>query len=89
LNIFSTIERECLAKPMAVDALMIQKAIQKKRIVVRPLRGEKLQRELLADFPMGQGEAEPIALALANKGKLVGIDDRAGINACKLLQIPF
>jgi predicted nucleic acid-binding protein len=38
---------------------------------------------------MGKGEAEAIALALREKALLVGIDDKNGINACKLLDISF
>jgi predicted nucleic acid-binding protein len=41
------------------------------------------------DFGLGRGEAEAIALALEEKAQIVGIDDKNGINACKLLGIPF
>jgi predicted nucleic acid-binding protein len=38
---------------------------------------------------MARGESEVIALALQQKARLVGIDDKHGINACKLVGIPF
>jgi predicted nucleic acid-binding protein len=44
---------------------------------------------LQADFCPGRGEAEAIALALNEKEQLLGIDDKNGINACKLLGIAF
>jgi len=45
--------------------------------------------KLGADFSMGRGESEAIALALQEKARLVGIDDKRGINACKLTGVPF
>ncbi len=38
---------------------------------------------------LGKGEAEAIVLALTRKAQLLGIDDKNGINACKLLGIAF
>jgi predicted nucleic acid-binding protein len=43
----------------------------------------------LADFALGGGEVEAIAPALSAKAQLIGIDDKNGINACKLLKLPF
>ena len=42
-----------------------------------------------ADFSLGIGEAEAVALALNEKSQLVGIDDKNGIDACKVLGIAF
>jgi predicted nucleic acid-binding protein len=42
-----------------------------------------------SDFGPGKGEAEAIAAALAENASLVAIDDKNGIDACKLLGIPF
>jgi len=44
---------------------------------------------LQTDFSLGKGEAEAIALALTEKAQILGIDDKNGINACKLLGIAF
>ena len=41
------------------------------------------------DFGLGQGEAEAIALALKERARIIGIDDKNGINAYKLLGIAF
>lgn len=38
---------------------------------------------------MGIGESEAIALGIEHQAQLVAIDDRQGINACKLLGMPF
>ena len=38
---------------------------------------------------MALGEAEAIALAIARRARLVAIDDKSGINACKLLRVAF
>jgi predicted nucleic acid-binding protein len=73
------VEEECCAARKSLDALMIQKALDESRIKVIPARESSLRR----------GECESIAVALREKASLVGIDDRNGINACKLLRIPF
>jgi predicted nucleic acid-binding protein len=44
---------------------------------------------LQADFSLGQGEAEAVALALKERARIIGIDDKNGINACKLLGLGF
>ena len=41
------------------------------------------------DFGLGRGEAEAIVLALAEKARVLGIDDKNGINACKLVGVGF
>jgi predicted nucleic acid-binding protein len=53
------------------------------------VKNRRLVAKLQADFSLGKGEAEAIALALNEKAQLLGIDDKNGINACKLLGIPF
>ena len=82
------VEEECCGKK-TLDALMIQKAVDESRITVRSVRNRKLVRKLEQDFSMGRGEAETIALALQEKARLVGVDDKRGINACKLTGVPF
>lgn len=83
------VEEECCGGQKTLDALMIQKAVDESRIKVRSVRNRKLVRKLEEDFSMGRGESEAIALALQEKARLVGIDDKRGINACKLTGIPF
>ena len=38
---------------------------------------------------MGSGEAAAIALAMEQRAQLVAIDDKNGINACKLVKLAF
>jgi len=83
------VERECCGAKKTLDALMIQKALEDSGIQVVALRNQKIIARLQADFNLGKGEAEAIALALKEKAQLLGIDDKNGINAAKLLGIPF
>jgi predicted nucleic acid-binding protein len=83
------IEEECCGDRKTLDALMIQKAVDGSRIKVKTVKSRKLVAKLELDFSMARGESEAIALALQESALLVGIDDKQGINACKLLGIPF
>src|SRR3989304_1650005 len=87
--ITTEVEEECCRKEQAMDALLIKKAIKEKRIAVRTLKSRMLYQKLQKDLALGKGEAETLALALSQKNKIVAIDDRRGIKACKLLKIPF
>src|SRR5580693_4881692 len=83
------VEKECCSSKKALDATIIQKALDESRIEVFTLRNRKLVAKLQTDFSLGRGEAEAIALALKEKAQLVGIDDKNGINSCKLLGLGF
>lgn len=83
------VERECRAIGRSLDALMIQKAIEEAKIKVASVKNRKYAARLRADFSLGKGESEAICMALAEKASVVGIDDKNGINACKLLGLPF
>jgi predicted nucleic acid-binding protein len=83
------VERECCGVKKTLDALRIQKALDESRIKVIEVKNKKLVAKLQADFDLGKGEAEAIALALKEKARVLGIDDKGGINACKLLGIEF
>ena len=41
------------------------------------------------DFGLGKGEAEAISLVVNQNAQLLGIDDKSGINACKVLGLAF
>ena len=82
------VEAECGARE-SLDALLIGQAIREQRIIVRRLALRKLCDRIRADCALGKGEAAAIALAVAAKAGIVGIDDQHGINACKLLKVPF
>ena len=83
------VERECCAVKQSLDALVIRKAVDEKRIRVLAVKSRNVYSRIRRDFPLGQGEAEAIALAVSEKAAVVGIDDKQAINACKLLGIPF
>jgi predicted nucleic acid-binding protein len=83
------VEKECCSAKKALDAIIIQKALDESRIQVFTLRNRRLVARLLTDFSLGKGEAEAITLALGEKAQIVGIDDKNGIDACKVLGIAF
>lgn len=83
------VARECCGGKKTLDALIIQKALDELRIKVIAVNNKKLVAKLQKDFSLGQGEAEAIALALKERARIVGIDDKNGINACKLLGVAF
>ncbi len=83
------VEEECCRKHQAFDALIIQSAVKERKIAVNALRSGSVYQKLQRDLGLGKGEAETLALALTQKAVIVGIDDRRGIQACKLLKLPF
>jgi len=83
------VAKECCGVKKSLDALLIQKALAESRIRVIPVKDRKLVTKLQRDFGLGRGEAEAIILALAEKARILGIDDKNGINACKLLGVAF
>lgn len=87
--ILKEVEKECCGARKSPDALLIQKAISEKKIKVVAIRNQRLCEKIQGDFPLARGEAEAVALAVSEKAGLGAIDDKQGINACKLLRIPF
>jgi predicted nucleic acid-binding protein len=85
----SEVEKECCGFKKALDAVIIQRALNESRIKTTVVKNRRLVAKLQVDFSLGKGEAEAIALALHEKAQVLGIDDKNGINACKLLGIPF
>lgn len=83
------VERECTGARRSPDALLIQKAVSEKKIKVIAIRNQRLCEKIQGDFPLARGEAEAVTLAVSEKAGLLAIDDKQGINACKLLRIPF
>lgn len=83
------VERECCKAKKTLDSLVIQRAINEGRIAVVEAKDSKLIRRLEEDFGLGSGESEAIALAATVGARLLAIDDKNEINACKFLGIPF
>ena len=85
----AAVEKECCGGKKTLDGLVIQKALDESRIRCVRTKNRRLVLKLEQDFNLGKGEAEAIALALNEKAKLLAIDDKNGMNACKLLGVPF
>jgi predicted nucleic acid-binding protein len=83
------VQVECCENKDTFDAQLIARLIKEKRITVRKLKNQTAAAQIRKDFNLGKGEAEAIALAQATKAKLVFIEDRNGVNACKILKLPF
>jgi len=82
------VEREACAVKKSLDTLLIERAIDDGELKVLTIKDRRICRKIAADFSLGSGEVEAIVLA-SSEEDLLGIDDRKGINACKLLGIPF
>ena len=83
------VEEESCGVKKSYDSLMIRKALDESRIILATAKDKRLVTRLREDFSIGKGESEAIALALHEKASLLGVDDKNGINACKLLGISF
>ena len=79
------VERESGGSKKALDALITQKVLDESRMKTLAVRNRRLVTRLESDVSLGKGEAEAITLALGEKVQLPGIDDKNGINVCKLL----
>ena len=83
------VERECCGAKQTIDALRIRNAIDEGRVKVMSVKNKGLAARVQTDFALGRGEAEALALAVIEHAQLVGIDDKNGIEACKLLRLAF
>src|ERR1700758_3907278 len=83
------VERECCGSKKTLDAVIIQGALDESRIKTVVVKNRRLVAKLQEDFSLGRGEAEAIVLALDEKAQFLGIDDKNGINACKILGVAF
>ena len=82
------VEREACGVKKSLDTLLIERSIEDGELKVSTIKDRRICRKIAADFSLGSGEVEAIVLA-SSEEDLLGIDDRKGINACKLLGIPF
>jgi predicted nucleic acid-binding protein len=81
------VRKECCGRD-SLDAHLIKRAIEEKRISVKAVKERSVIQRLIGDFNLGEGEAAAIALANSLKA-LVATDDKRAIQACKVLRIPF
>ena len=70
------------------DAKLIYRLVKEKKIHVVREEQKPLADTVGRDFALGKGEASAVILAKA-RGLLLGIDDKQGIRACKVLGIRF
>lgn len=83
------VEQECCLRTKTFDALLIQQRIDESKIKTLAVKNRKMVASLERDFNLGRGEAEALVLALQERAGIVAIDDKNGINACKLLNLGF
>lgn len=83
------VEAECCHRKDSFDSLLIQKRIEEKSINVFKVSNVVLCKKLMEDFSIDRGEAEALVLALDKRAKLIGVDDRNAIKACRILKVPF
>lgn len=83
------VQAECCEKKASFDAWLIGRLIAEKHIEVRTLRSHKAFVQIRKEFSLGVGEAQAIALAQESNARLIAIEDRNGVNACKILKLPF
>ena len=83
------VQIECCENKESFDAQMIARLIKEKHITVRKLKSRTACNQILKEFSLGIGEAEAIALAQSGRASLIAIEDRNGVNACKILKLPF
>ncbi|MFZ3073183.1 MAG: hypothetical protein WA162_08065 [Thermodesulfobacteriota bacterium] len=83
------VERECCRQKKTFDAVLIQKRVEDKKIIVAKISNAGLRGRLMGDFNICAGEAEAIVLAIERKAKITATDDRNAIKACKMLKMSF
>lgn len=74
-----------------VDALVIEAAIDNKKISVRKVRPAKDRKSLkrLQEFALDEGELKAIQLYIQASARLLLVDDRRAINAAKVLGLKW
>lgn len=83
------VETECCHKKDSFDSLLIQKRIDEKSINISRVSDLVTCKKLMKDFSIDRGEAEAIVLALDKRSKLIGVDDRNAIKACRILKLAY
>lgn len=79
---------EAVRKRELQDTRQILRLIEEGKLLVERKLDRGLVESLRADFQLGPGEAQALALAKI-KGCLLGIDDRLAMKASKAAGVPF
>ncbi len=88
LAIPKVVYSEIAAKKDSFEFLLVNKEIEKKRIVLIDVEREKYSK-LLQQFKLDEGEAAAYALLKKIKGKAILTDDGELIKLCKIENVPF
>ena len=84
----TAVKVEATRKRELWDAKLIYRLAKEKKIHVVREEQKPLAETVGRDFALGKGEASAVILA-KTRGLLLGIDDKQGIRACKVLGIQF
>ncbi|MBS3095569.1 hypothetical protein J4231_02735 [Candidatus Woesearchaeota archaeon] len=87
--ITKSVHREVIEgkEKMFFDALLTEKLIKERRILVDNSNVERLAQKLRDDFGLGDGEAESIALSSNMKDKIILTDNRQGRKVAKVYNL--
>ena len=80
---------ECCSRTDKFDALLIKKRVEENKIQIVKINNRMAVTKFISEFNIGAGEAEAIALVIEQDANILALDDRLGINACKLLKLNF
>ncbi len=83
-----TVKVEATRKRELWDAKLIHRLVNEKKIHVVREEQKALAETIGKDFALGKGEASAVILAKTG-GLLLGVDDKQGIRACKVLGVQF
>lgn len=86
LMITDSVYKEVLEgkKKSFLDALLLERLVNERKIAVCSERKKELTQKLKTDFGLGAGEAETISLALDNTEKIVLTDNKQGRKTAKI-----
>jgi len=79
---------EIMIKKDQLDALFIQKEIERERIVVRDVKNNEME-QVMKQFRLDVGEASAYFLFKMMNAKAILTDDGQLIKLCKVFEIPF
>ena len=82
------VEREALIKPRLYDAQIIARMLDDGRIKTSTEIPQGSSKTIENQFKIAAGEATALLLA-RERATALGIDDRSGIRAAKILGVPF
>mgnify|MGYP001570717943 CR=1 FL=1 len=61
-----------------MDALLTEKMVKEKKIIIKKVANARLVNKLIRDFNLGNGEAEALALAISGECECIITDNKQG-----------